>query len=83
MSTAGGMMKMRRLDGLDLPAARTVEFAPGGNHIMLLDIKEPLVPGGRVPLTLIVSRKGKHQRIELEAEVRALGDDGSNRDHRQ
>ena len=83
MSTEGGMMKMRRLSGLDLPAGQTVRFAPGGNHIMLLDIKEPLVLGGRVTVTLIVSQKGKKKRIDVQAEVRALDGAGSGQDQPQ
>ena len=83
MSTQGGVMKMRRLDGLDLPAGQTVRLAPGGNHIMLLDIKESLAPGGHVPVTLVVSQKGKKKSIELQAEVRALDGGGSAHDRHQ
>lgn len=47
------MMVMYQLrDGLPLPAGQTVELAPGGNHIMLLAVAEPLKAGGAVPLTL-------------------------------
>lgn len=38
--------------GLPLPAGQAVSLAPGGNHIMLLGVKEPLVTGDSVPLTL-------------------------------
>ena len=48
-----GMMMMQELrDGLPLPAAETVALAPGGNHLMLLGVKEPLVAGDTVTLTL-------------------------------
>ncbi|MBU1385653.1 MAG: copper chaperone PCu(A)C [Alphaproteobacteria bacterium] len=47
------MMMMRELkDGLPLPAGQAVELKPGGNHIMLLGVAEPLRAGGAVPLTL-------------------------------
>ena len=72
MSNEGGVMKMRQLKQLDLPAAQTVRLAPNGNHIMLLDIKQPLQPGARVPLTLIVEQKGKKKWIQVQAEVRAV-----------
>jgi hypothetical protein len=72
MSNAGGVMKMRRLERLDLPAGQTVRLAPNGNHIMLLDIKQPLKPGTRVPVVLIVEQKGKKKWIQVQAEVRAL-----------
>ena len=72
MSNDGGVMKMRRLDGLDLPAGQSVRLESGGNHIMLFDIKHPLEPGARVPLTLILEEKGKKKSIQVEAEVRAV-----------
>jgi periplasmic copper chaperone A len=73
MSNAGGVMKMRRLEHLDLPAGQSVRLAPGGNHIMLLDIKRPLQPGERVPVVLIVEQKGRKKWIQLQAEVRPVG----------
>ena len=59
MSNDNGVMRMRRLPRLDLPAGETVRLVPGGTHIMLLDIKQLLRPGTRVPLVLIVDQKGK------------------------
>jgi hypothetical protein len=72
MSNEGGVMKMRRLEQLDLPAGQTVRLAPGGNHIMLLDIKRPLQPGARVPVILIVEQNGKKKWIQLQAEIRPV-----------
>ncbi|HYD29012.1 copper chaperone PCu(A)C [Brevundimonas sp.] len=47
------MMMMRELEGgLPLPAGQAVELKPGGNHIMLLGVAEPLKAGDTVPLTL-------------------------------
>lgn len=72
MSNDGGVMKMRQLKQLDLPAGETVRLAPNGNHVMLLDVKQPLQPGARVPLVLIVEQKGKKKWIQVQAEVRAV-----------
>ena len=48
-----GMMMMNELrEGLPLPAGETVALAPGGNHLMLMGVKEPLVAGDTVALTL-------------------------------
>ncbi|MDP1778007.1 MAG: copper chaperone PCu(A)C [Brevundimonas sp.] len=48
-----GMMMMNELrEGLALPAGETVALAPGGNHLMLLGVNEPLVAGDTVALTL-------------------------------
>jgi copper(I)-binding protein len=47
---------------------------PGGNHIMLLDIKQQLKSGEKVPITLIVQQRGKKKQVKvsLEAEVREV-----------
>ena len=48
------MMMMHEVEGgLPLPAGQAVELKPGGNHIMLLGVTEPLEAGDAVPLTLI------------------------------
>jgi len=48
-----GMMMMRELrEGLPLPAGAAVALEPGGNHLMLLGVTEPLVAGDTVELTL-------------------------------
>jgi hypothetical protein len=72
MSHAGGVMKMRKVEALDLPANRVVKLEPGGLHVMLLDIGKPLKPGERVPLTLIVEQAGKRVEVQVNAEVRPL-----------
>jgi len=72
MSNDGGVMKMRHLDALDLPAGQSVRLEPNGNHIMLFDIKQPLEAGARVPLTLIIEQKGKRKSVEVQAEVRSV-----------
>ena len=47
------MMMMRELkEGLPLPAGQAVELKPGGNHIMLLALENPLIEGQTIPLTL-------------------------------
>ncbi len=48
-----GMMMMRELrEGMALPAGETVTLEPGGNHLMLLGVREPLVAGDTVTMTL-------------------------------
>ena len=70
MSNAGGVMKMRKLDKLVLPAGERVELKPDGNHIMLFDIKRQLRPGDTVPITLILRQGKKTIPIDVEAPVR-------------
>lgn len=53
MRMESNMMMMRELEaGLPLPAGEAVALAPGGNHIMLMGVGEPLKTGDAVPLTL-------------------------------
>ena len=47
-----GMMKMRRVESVILPPHENVLFAPGGRHIMLIGLKQPLAAGDPVPLLL-------------------------------
>lgn len=76
-SVEGGVMRMRAVPRIELPAGKTVKLAPGGLHLMLIDLKQPLKAGGKVPLTLSVQPSGSSAgmsltTIELEAEIRAV-----------
>ena len=71
--TENGMMKMRPIASVALPAGKTVEFKPGGYHFMLMDLKGPIKEGQSVPLTLVVeSKDGKRENVEVKAAVRPL-----------
>lgn len=52
MSMQDGMMRMRRLPHLDIPAGETVELIPGGNHFMLFGLSQAMQAGQPVRLTL-------------------------------
>lgn len=81
MAMEGNVMKMRALQKLDLPAGKTVELKPGGYHIMFIDIKEPMKPGARVPLTLTFEDKDKkRETVEVSAEVRQLSGAAAKKD---
>ena len=47
-----GAMTMRPVDGIELPAGESVELKPGGYHVMLLDLAEPLKAGDTIEVTL-------------------------------
>ena len=70
MAMDGGVMKMRPLDnGLVIEPGKTVKLAPGGYHMMLMDLKRPLKVGERVPIDLRVEGRDKKlvsQSIEIE-----------------
>lgn len=73
MAMHGNVMKMNPIPALELPAGKAVTLAPGGNHIMLIDLVAQVKEGASVPLTLIVEgRDGRRETIELVAPVRPL-----------
>ena len=47
-----GMMRMRQVPKIDLPAGKMVELKPGGLHVMLIGLTQDLKPGANVPVTL-------------------------------
>ena len=58
MSMQGMVMKMRPLSGLDIPAGQPVTLKPGGEHIMLMGLSQPLRAGQTFPLTLDFEKAG-------------------------
>ena len=73
MKMEGDVMKMRALPLLDLPAGKTVELKAGGNHLMMMDLKQPLPKGSTVPLTLrFKDAKGTESQMELVVPVSAV-----------
>ena len=72
MHDDGGVMRMRELERLELPAGQTVRLAPSGTHLMLLQLKKPLRPGDTVALDLsVVDRAGARHVVRAMAPVRA------------
>jgi hypothetical protein len=79
----GGVMKMRAVDRLALPAGKVVELKPGGYHVMLMDLVQPLKDGETVPVTLTFEDKaGKKQVVEVKAPVKAPAAGGSGAAHK-
>ena len=73
MSVENDVMKMRHVPVLALPAGKTLALQPGGFHVMLLDLKQPVRAGDTVLLTLVFEGKdGKRETQEIKAPVRAL-----------
>jgi len=53
-----GVMRMRRVDAVPVPAGGTVRLEPGGYHLMLYGLSEPLEPGEELALVLEFERQG-------------------------
>ena len=71
MKMEGNVMRMREVEGgLAIPPGATVALAPGGLHLMMMGLKEPLKQGERVPVTLVFEKAGS---IDVELAVTAMG----------
>ena len=71
MSVKDGVMTMRPLEqGLAIEPGKTVKLAPGGYHLMLMDLKQPLKQGDKVPVTLEFEKAGK---VALSLDVQGVG----------
>ena len=58
-----GVMRMRKISQIELPAGQTVSLQPGGLHVMLLGLKRDLNPGDEIELTLILSDGSEKQLL--------------------
>jgi len=71
MSMDNGVMKMRLLaNGVEIKPGETVEFKPGGYHLMFVGITQPVEQGKRVKGTLEFEKAGK---VDVEYAVEAIG----------
>lgn len=72
MKMDGNVMRMRPIESLSLPPGQTVSLRPGGHHLMLMGLKQPLKDGDTVALTLLLkSEDGKVIRQEVSVPVKA------------
>jgi copper(I)-binding protein len=63
-SMDASMMGMREVDSIELPAGQEVKLEPGGYHVMLLDLKQPIEMGDTIEVTLDFQNAGE---INVEA----------------
>lgn len=73
MSMSGGMMKMRQIEKLDVPANSKVELQPGGYHLMLIKPKQPFKKGDSLIVTLHTA-DGQSQMVKMEVRERQSGE---------
>ncbi|HWX46771.1 MAG TPA: copper chaperone PCu(A)C [Roseomonas sp.] len=69
----GAVMRMRPVESIEIAPGQEVKLAPGGLHLMLVGLKQPLTKGARVPLTLVFERAGE---VTVELAVEAAGAQG-------
>ena len=69
-----GLMKMQQVQMLAVAPGETLTFQPGGYHLMLFNLKQPLVAGEHFPLTLHFSEAGDADVVvNVQAEAPADG----------
>jgi len=73
MVMEGGMMKMRAMESLPLPAKTAVTLGEDGNHMMLIGLRKPLKAGRKLPFALTVKfADGKTEVIRVLAVIKPL-----------
>jgi copper(I)-binding protein len=71
MRMDNGIMRMRQVKGgLEIKPGETVEFKPGGAHLMLVGLKKPLKEGDHIKATLEFEKAGK---VEVDFDVSGIG----------
>lgn len=70
MSMDGDVMRMRQVDGIELPAGQTVELKPGGLHLMFMGLKAPFKAGDTFPAVLKFEKAGE---VKVTLQVEAAG----------
>ena len=82
MTVEDGIMIMRPVEGgIAIPPGASVDLAPGGLHIMLIDLKAPLKKGEDVPVTLTFEKAGSVEATLHVAPIGAPGPDVSGGGH--
>jgi len=65
-----GIAKMRELKDVEIRPGQTIEFKPGGSHVMFVDLKRPLSKGEHIKGTLIFEHAGT---VQIEYSVEGIG----------
>ena len=69
----GDVMRMERVEAIEVPAGGAVSLAPGGFHVMLFDPAEALADGAEFPLTLSFEAAGEVE-VTVAVETPAAGE---------
>lgn len=76
MKMEDNVMRMRQVKGLDLAPRQPVSLTPGGFHIMLMDLKQPMTEGQHIDLDLLfetASGAKLHRTVSAEVKKAAPG----------
>jgi len=73
-----GMMKMRQVQAIDVPAGGRFELKPGGTHLMFVNIARQIKQGETIPVTLTFEKAGE---VKADYAVGGLGAMGPGAGH--
>jgi hypothetical protein len=80
MTMDGTIMRMRPVpEGVEIGPGESVKLEPGGYHLMMMDLREPLKQGQKVPVTLRFERAGQ-VTVDLAVEAMGAGATGAGHD---
>lgn len=68
-----GVMRMRKLPGLTVPAGGQMSLLPGGNHLMLFGPRRALAAGDKVSIEFVLS-DGSTLPVEFDVRTQAPAD---------
>ncbi len=74
----GGMMTMREVRSVELPARSRIDFKPHGLHLMLVGLKQPLASGEHFGLTVVLEKAGE---MDLVVEIKPVDFVAGEMDH--
>ena len=68
-----GIMRMRQVEAVEVPAGGAVQLRPGGLHLMLIDLNEQLISGEMLEITLNFEKAGA---LTLSLPIQGMGSTG-------
>lgn len=80
MVMENGIAKMRELKYVEIKPGQTIEFKPGGSHVMFVNLTHPLSKGEHINGTLIFEHAGS---VQIQYSVEGIGAQSSPSDMKQ
>ena len=76
-----GIMKMKHVHGVPLPAKGMATLKPGSYHVMMMGLNKPMKPGQSFPLTLVFKQAGE---VTIQVGIMKMGATGGHKmDHKK
>lgn len=75
-TSENGVMGMRSVAALDVKPGTPTVLKPGGYHVMLMDLKGPLVAGKSFAVSLTFEKAGRIEATAVVEKAGAMGPDG-------